>query len=83
MMCTLPLGTGVEERRGDAGMRGEVCVRRSMGRAAMELSGDPSGGVDTDEETEEEPDAVELSVLRTSWMGSEREMTGDRGDLLP
>ena len=82
-MWMLPLGIGVDERSGEAGMRGEVCVRRIAGRGVMALRGEPSGGVDTEEDTDEEPEAVALSVLRTSWMGFEREITGERGDLLP
>ena len=54
-MWMLPLGIGVDERSGEAGMRGEVCVRRIAGRGVMALRGEPSGGVDTEEDTDEEP----------------------------
>lgn len=77
-------GTGVVERSGDAAMRGEVGVRRSAGRDARAESGEPSGGVLMEEDTEEEPEPVLLSVSRTNAMGFESlEITGERGLLQP
>ena len=70
---------GVFDRRGDVGIRGEVWVRRIAGRGAMELMGAPSGGVSTEEDTEEGPELV--SALRTSAMGLALDTTGERGVL--
>ena len=45
----------------------------------MELMGAPSGGVSTEEDTEEGPELV--SALRTSAMGLALDTTGERGVL--
>ena len=65
-------------------MRGEVWLRRRDGRDGREFRGEPSGGVAMEEDTDDEPEAVEaLSVLRMSAIGFEWERTGDRGVLVP
>ncbi len=81
-MRTLPAwGIGVPERRGDEGMRGDVWVRRTAGREVRELMGKPSGGVATEEDTEDEPELV--SVARTRAIGLAVDITGERGVLVP
>ena len=62
-------GTGVADLRSESGIRGEVCVRRSWGREVMEFNGKPSGGINIEEDAEEELEATELWVLHTSTMG--------------
>ena len=79
-MSTLPdFGMGVFDCRGVIGIRGEVWVQRTAGQGAMELVGAPSGGVSTEEDTEEGPELV--SALRTSTMGLALDTTGERGVL--
>lgn len=76
-------GSGVELLRGEAGVRGEVWLRRRCGRGGRELRGEFSGGVETEEDTEDGPEEEEASALRTSAMGLVLETTGERGDLHP
>ena len=51
------------------------------GREARQLMGKPSGGVATEEDTEDEPELV--SVARTRAMGLALDITGERGVLVP
>lgn len=70
-MCELVVcERGVAARRGDEGMRGEVCVRRMLGRDGSEFKGEPSGGVAMEDDTDEDPEAVEeLFSLHTRAIG--------------
>ena len=65
-------------------MRGEVAVRLRWGRGGSALSGEQSGGVEIDEDTDEGPEVTAaVSMLRTRAMGLALETTGERGVLQP